>query len=172
MKLFLLVVLSGLGFVQTGVRAAERSLSPGQAVVTFVSPENFTDSSDDAAASAESRQQVLSEIRAQFELLAKRYLREGQQLELTVTDVDLAGAYEPWRGMDFDHLRILRDIYPPSMQLSFLLLGPEGKVIAEGTRRLRDFGYLQFHAMPSSDPLRYEKDMIGLWMKTEFGRRS
>ena len=169
MKLLLLVVLSGLAVVQTA-RAIEIAQAPGRVSVVFVCPEKFTDSTDDAMASDASRQLVLDELKAHFELLAKRYIPAGQRLELTINDVDLAGSYEPWRGMDFDHVRIMRDIYPPSINLSFRLLATDGKVLAEGTRQLRDFGYLQIYSMPSSDPLCYDKGMISSWMRMEFKR--
>jgi hypothetical protein len=119
-----------------------------------------------------SRDQVLNVLKAQIEDLARSYVTNGRHLEIRVTDVDLAGDFEPWRGMDFDHVRILKEIYPPRMELEFRLVDAEGKVVSEGKRRLQELGYLMMNIMPTSDPLRFDKEMIRAWMRQEFKRAS
>src|SRR5690606_34014961 len=69
-------------------------------------------------------------------------LPEGARMEVTITDIQRAGRYEPWRGPDRDHIRILRDPYPPRMQLEFRITGADGQVLAEGQRKLQDLSYL------------------------------
>ena len=82
-----------------------------------------------------------------------------------ITDVDLAGDFEPWRGPDFTRVRVIRDIYPPRIDLDFRLIGADGRVLREGKRKLRDPGFLTTGAIGpgSTDPLRYEKRMIDRW---------
>jgi hypothetical protein len=58
------------------------------------------------------------------------------------------------------------------MTLEFRLTDAAGKVVAEGQRRLQNLGYLLSVAMPTNDPLRYDKDMIRDWMRQEFKRAS
>ena len=64
--------------------------------------------------------------------------------------------------------RIVRDIYPPRMTVQFRHLGADGRVIAEGERKLTDPAFL-IGATPidSSDPLRFEKRMIDSWLRRE-----
>ena len=63
--------------------------------------------------------------------------------------------------------RIIRDIYPPRMDLSFKLIGSNGEVLREGSRKLRNLGYLQSGMMrpTDTDPLRYDKALIDSWLR-------
>lgn len=167
----LVITLLGLFTVGT-LFAADSTKTVSPVKVTFVTPEKFTDVKDDWISSDGYRDQVLGELKAQFESIARTCLAEGQQLEVRVTDVDLAGDFEPGRGLDFNRIRILREIYPPRMELEFRLLGADGKVVREGKRRLQELGYLMSTGFPTSDPLRYDKDLIRSWMRQEFKRSS
>ena len=163
----LLVFACGLIAV-CAARAAETAKPAAQVNITFVSPEKFTDLKSGTMDTGRDRDQLLREIKSHMESLALNYLAAGQSLEIRVTDVDLAGDFEPWRGIDFDHIRIIKDVYPPRMTLEFRLTDAAGKVVAEGQRRLQNLGYLLSVAMPTNDPLRYDKDMIRDWMRQVF----
>ena len=97
-------------------------------------------------------------------------LPAGQQLAVTLTDIKLAGAFEPWRGPQFDDVRIVKDIYPPRIDLRFTLKSADGAILAEGERTLRDVGFLTRGMANTSDPLRYEKRMLDDWLNREFVR--
>ena len=162
-----------LGFVTAGAALAANAAKPESPVkVTFVAPEKFTDVQDDWTSSDSYRDHVLGELRAQIESLARNYITGGRHLEVSVTDVDLAGDFEPWRGADFSHIRILRELYPPRMKLEFRLVDADGNVVSEGKRQLQQLGYLMTLSLPTRDPLRYDKEMIRGWMRQEFGRPS
>ncbi|QNP41679.1 DUF3016 domain-containing protein [Lysobacter solisilvae (ex Woo and Kim 2020)] len=94
-------------------------------------------------------------------------LPAGERLEVTLTDVDLAGDYEPWRGPQFLDTRFLRDIYPPRISLQFTRTDANGTVIAQGERKLRDPGYLIGTSLVSNDPLKYEERMLERWLARE-----
>ncbi len=100
-------------------------------------------------------------------------LPQGDRLEVTITDIERAGDYEPWHGIQFDTIRYMRDIYPPRITLDFKLVGADGSVRSQGTRKLTDMSYLQ-RSVPlgESDPLRYEKRLIDDWLRDELGRRA
>lgn len=74
--------------------------------------------------------------------------------------------------MNFQDVRVVKDIYPPRVSLDFKLLDAEGKVISEGKRQLRDLSFQMTVALPSSDPLRYDKEMLSNWLRQEFKRRT
>ena len=79
----------------------------------------------------------------------------------------MAGEFEPWRRGA--RVRVVRDIYPPRIDLNFVLLDAQGAVRMRGERKLRDSAF-QFGASPlQSDPLRYEKNLIDAWLEREFG---
>ena len=92
----------------------------------------------------------------------------GWTLEVRVTDVDLAGEIEPWRGPQFDRVRIMREVYPPRIDLEFRLADAKGAVFKQGSRVLRDPLYLTRAALGDSDRLRYEKQLLGDWLRQEF----
>jgi len=101
---------------------------------------------------------------------AERLLPAGQRLDVSIDDIKLAGAFEPWRGPNMQDVRILKDLYPPRIDLHFRLLDANGATLREGSAKLRDLGYLQ-HSLPNdNDPLRYDKRLLGNWLDTEFRR--
>lgn len=67
---------------------------------------------------------------------------------------------------------MVRDIYPPRIDLHFRLVGPDGQVLKEGDRKLQDPAYLMTStAVPfSTDPLRFEKALLDAWLRREFAR--
>jgi len=101
-----------------------------------------------------------------------RVLPPGQQLRVQINDVKLAGAFEPWHRPGLDDVRILKDIYPPTMDLHYTLLAADGATIREGDAKLRDSAYLQRAVANTTDPLRFDKRMIDEWVRKEFGTKS
>ena len=103
---------------------------------------------------------------------ADRLLPPGEQLQVTIDDIKLAGDFEPWRGPDAQDIRFLKDIYPPRMDLHYKLTAADGSVIREGSSKLRDLAYLM-HTTPasSSDQLRYDKRMVDDWLRREFAAK-
>lgn len=97
---------------------------------------------------------------------AGKRLDQGQQMEVTITDIQRAGRYEPWRGIGMDRVRIMRDTYPPRMTLNVRITGTDGRVLAEGERRLHDTSYMMKGGL-DQDPLRHEKRMIDTWLRRE-----
>ena len=105
-------------------------------------------------------------------LKAKRFVPAGCKLAITFTDIDLAGDFEPWHGPRTDDIRIVRDLYPPRLALTFRVTDADGRVVQEGRRELRDLAFL--FKLPSvfrDDPLRHEKALLDDWLDREFPRR-
>jgi hypothetical protein len=105
-------------------------------------------------------------------LRADRMLPPGQQLQVMVDDIDLAGAFEPWHRSNAQDIRYMKDIYPPRMKLHYKLMAADGSTIRESETKLSDSSYL-LRAVPgdSTDPLRYDKRMIDDWLYREFPRQ-
>lgn len=94
-------------------------------------------------------------------------LPAGQRLEITVTNVDMAGDIELWRGAGRCDLRVMRDVYPPRIDLWFTLTGADRGEIRTGSRQLKDMNYLTHAAPVTSDQLRYEKALLRDWLQKE-----
>jgi hypothetical protein len=152
------------------VKAAATKPAPVQrAEVVYVDPDKFTDVRDSYTATDSGRDDLLDQIRDHILDQARRKLPDGYKLFMSVTDVDLAGDFEPWRGPRWDDIRIVKDIYPPRMVFSFRLTDPSGKVVKEGNRDLRDMTFMMKITMAfRDDPLRHEKQMLDDWFADEF----
>lgn len=101
---------------------------------------------------------------------ADRILPQGEQLQVTIDNIKLAGDYEPWRGPNAQDIRFMRDLYPPRIDLHYRLLGADGRVIREGEGKLRDMAYLQRTVPFNNDPLRFDKRLLDDWLNREFVR--
>lgn len=164
----LLIGALGLG-PALGVGAAENRVL-ARAEVLFFEPQKFTDVRDSQMGDA-SRTTYLEQIRDHLLEQAKYYVPEGCLLRVTITDIDMAGDFEPWRGPRWDDIRVVKDIYPPRINLSFRLTDAEGNVVKEGKRELRDMAFLMKITMSfRDDSVRHEKALLDDWLRSELPR--
>ena len=154
---------------------APRSLpAEGPVAVQWTDPAQFTDLKYSGNRWEAARGNWVFQLAEHVRDAAAKRLPEGDRLEVTITDIGRAGRYEPWHGVRMQDVRIMRDVYPPSMKLEFHQYDANGQLVAEGTRELRDLGYLMSAgALPgTSDTLRFEKRMVDDWARTEFRDRN
>lgn len=136
--------------------------------VIFKDPEKFTDAKDGHFGSDKGRSWILDEIKSYIETLGDRYLPAGQKLQLTFTDVDLAGDFEPWRTPPADDIRIVKDIYPPRFEFTYKITDEKtGSVVKEGSENIRDLSFMSRLVIDRNDSLKYEKDMLKDWLRSE-----
>ena len=110
----------------------------------------------------------LTDLAEYMRTRAEAQLPAGERLDLTIVDVDRAGGYEPWHGLQYQDTRIVRDIYPPRMTVQVRHFDTSGKLVSEGERKLSDPAFLtDSNPINSSDPLRFEKLMIDSWLRRE-----
>lgn len=172
MKIRLPLLLAALGLASAGsLRAYDPAKGVPQTQVVYFEPEKFTDVRGSGSGDTESaRNATLDELRTYIAKQANRLLAPGQQLKITVSDIDLAGDFEPWRGPQWDDVRIVKDIYPPRIKLAFQLTDANGTVLKQGDRDLRDLSFMLKLSINRDDPRRYEKDLLDDWLREEFGR--
>jgi hypothetical protein len=148
---------------------ASDSQSNARVEVIYVNPEKFTDVKDSEIASDRDRDDILASIREYLVERGEKLIPEGQKLSITISDIDMAGDFEPWRGPRYNDVRIVKEIYPPSVKLSFKVTDASGAVVKEGEQRLRDLSF-QMSPVPtfSNDSLKYEKALLDNWLRSEF----
>lgn len=157
-----------LGPALASVAAETRIIA--RAEVLFFEPQKFTDVRDSQMGDA-SRTTYLEQIRDHLLEQAKYRVPEGHLLNVTFTDIDMAGDFEPWRGPRFDDIRIVKDIYPPRISLSFRLTDAEGNVVKEGKRELRDMAFMMKITVGfRDDSVRHEKALLDDWLRNELPR--
>lgn len=144
------------------VEPAESSVS-----VTYVSPEQFTENRLYGRQDRFNRIDYLAQLKAYLIKQGQAVLKPGQSLHVDITDIRLAGAYEPWHGPQWSYVRVMRDIYSPRIDLDFRLVDQDGNVLREGKRALRDLDYLHSNAglaAAEGAPLYYDKALLRRWL--------
>lgn len=153
-------------FATAAIAETDRNVGPVK--VVFQAPEKFTDVKERQFKTAPEKNANLSELKKWLEKRAARQLQPGQQLEVTLNDIDLAGAFEPWNQPAMQDIRIVKDLYPPRMKLHFKLMGADGAVISEGDRDLRNLGFMMESGNIGRDALEHDKGLLEDWLKKEF----
>lgn len=137
--------------------------------VSFSQPETFTDAHLGRSYGTAPVERTIQGIERHLHRLGERWLRPGQSLRVEITDIDLAGRFEPWRALSPD-LRAMRDVTWPRINLRYAL-EENGTVVATDEEEVVDLDYLlQPEAQRSRDPLRYEKAMLDDWFVARFGK--
>jgi hypothetical protein len=169
MQILILLFTLLLSVVSVGSACTDVTTASGPAIgiaVVFVQPQHFTDVRYSKA--EPNSLALLGELHTFMCKMGERYVPTGMQIEIKVTDIDLAGAFEPWRGPQFAYVRIIRNIYPPRLSLEFRLTDNSGNVVSAGKREISDIAYQARLVRPSDDYLRYEKDIVRDWFHNEF----
>jgi hypothetical protein len=158
----LFAALTALSLPAMAVKTA-----PTNVTVSYDHPEQFTETRKvRSLAPMRADDDYLKVLKSYIEERASKMLPPGERLAIVVTDIDRAGNFEPWRPGPLREVRIIKDIYPPRIDLRFQLFDASGKVIREGARKLRDPAFMSDSiAIPSSDNLRYEKALLDRWLR-------
>jgi DUF3016 family protein len=157
-----LLCITCMALAPVMVRAA---IPPDNISVHYKDPQHFTEAKRSFGVHLIKANDYLEPLKAYIAQRASRVLAPGQRLDIEVTDVDLAGEYEPWRGPRMDDIRVIKDIYPPRIDLDFTLYGADGQVLHQGHRTLRDMSFLSHNFGADQDSLRYEKSLIDQWLR-------
>ncbi len=166
-RLALLVGLTAAGTSS----AAEAKPASDRVSVIFSHPEKYTDIRDTQSdfENERGRERYLPFIQEYLEKEAERKLPAGQKLTVTFTDIDLAGDFEPWHGVQYNDVRIIKDLYVPRLTFTFKITDANGTVLKEGERKLVELAFqMRISAGFRDDPLRYEKGMLSDWLRDEF----
>ena len=150
------------------VAADQTTTAPSRVSVTFVEPEHFTDARDGLLGSPKGSARILAELGRYLRTAGEQYVAPDHALDIRVTDVDLAGEFEPGHGPQWDRVRVMRDLYAPRIELSFTLTDGRGDVVKEGRRTLTPSLYIVAPAQGEMDALRYDKQLLGDWLRQEF----
>jgi hypothetical protein len=95
-------------------------------------------------------------------------LPEGQNLQLSVTNLDLAGRVLPLSfaglGNNMSEQRIIKRIDIPRMSFSYTLVDASGATLKQGEANLKDMNFMERHnPFFRSEALKYEKNMLRQW---------
>jgi hypothetical protein len=151
------LMLSVLGAASL-VQAAPASLE-----LKFLEPEKYRD----AGEFDKDRERVREGLGAYLKTLVEKRLQAGQQLQVEVLDIDLAGELELSSRFP-DRLRVMRSVTWPCIEFRYSLRSGD-QVLRQATVSLRDMSYLdRINMHVDGDFLRYEKTMLDDWFRKEF----
>ena len=145
------------------VPCVAQSALAGDAVVTFVAPEKFSDILSGEESPAEAQKTVKKEFGQIFSRLGKK-LPLGYQLEVSVTDIDLAGAVRYNLAQSAKNLRVVKEIDWPRIKFSYTIKDASQKVLASGTEDLRDLDFAD-KINTSNSEFKYEEQMLKDWFR-------
>ncbi|MCK9488630.1 MAG: DUF3016 domain-containing protein [Xanthomonadales bacterium] len=159
--------------VSPNARAGDTTLAglpaDGPVAVHWTDPAQFTEIRHSNDRRESERGRWLQDLAQHLRRSALRQLPQGERLDVTLTDIDLAGQYEPSHGRGTHDVRMLRETTPPMIELNFRHYDASGQLLAEGERQLRDLNYLsRTPALRRHDGLRHEKRLIDDWLRNEF----
>lgn len=166
MKTLVSVVL----FLSCGVLFAAEAVPKLPVQVEYISPERFTDIS--STNHGPPNPNYLDQLRKHVEKKAAGYLRPGEQLTISIKDIDMAGGFEPWIMPINPDVRMVRDIYPPRIVLNYELRDGDGKVLQAGDEKLSNPAFLLNPRPNSLDNMRHEKALLDGWLSKVFSGRA
>jgi hypothetical protein len=158
-------VLAALALVLTAAGARADDGPPVR--VALAHPERYTDFRTSCVSRPADVRALADEVERFLRAAAAPLLPEGGRLEVTITDVDMAGDIESWRGPGRCDLRVMKDASPPRIALRFRLTDAEGTETRAGHRLLLDSNYLVMAGLAATHPLRHEKAPLADWLRRE-----
>lgn len=161
-------LISVTGVVTLFSMAAASAQPAPQVDVVFEKPASFVDAYPRARGGSEQDlKETLDAIQRIFATESARRLKAGDQLNVTVLDLDLAGEIEPGRTGVME-LRVLRPITWPRMTVRYTLKRDGKESSADAT--ISDPGYQDNAGIcANGGALCYERQMIGRWLTRQFG---
>jgi hypothetical protein len=110
-------------------------LALGAAVqVEWVNPGSYKDAWDSNVKSDKNRQIVLDQLGDFIVKEASPMLKDGWNLKISVTQLDMSGEYEPWT--DHPDVRIIKGAYFGKIDFSYVLTDDKGAVVKKGSEDL------------------------------------
>ena len=162
------IALLALG-TAPALRAQEAAPAPGGAFsrvsVELGAYDQMTEVKRLRGSARRTTEQQIHALAAWLARQAESRVPDDQTLRITLVDVDLAGDYEPGRAISLQDVRVVKDLYPPRIEIRWVFADADGKPLREGEGTLRDVGFMTGSGPIDSDPLRYEKRMLRDWLR-------
>ena len=133
--------------------------------IKWTDPDNYTDIRSGNNNRKHFREYTFKHVEKHFAKLASQ-LPEGLQLNIEVTNVDLAGS--TFYG-GINNIRVVSDMYPPRLYFHYQLLDVDQSMMVEGQTTLKNMGFMRSRALRyGNDPLGHEKALLDKWFANTF----
>jgi hypothetical protein len=132
------------------------SATDGLATVTLIKPHEFTDiDTGNSGIQSHFEQSVAKNL---AEALADHFKEKDLSIDITFTDIDLAGETK----YNTHEIRVLKNIYIPRMSFEYVIKDKVGNLKLADTADIKDMSYLskRLFGMNANDLLGYDKRML------------
>ena len=148
------------------VLAVPATVFAGEAKMSLHNPDKFTDIEPGNGTDKSFRKGLERAFTQELSKSAKA-LPAGQILEVTFTDIDLAGEVDPVEVPGGYQLRLMKDVYFPRLVFDYRVLDASGVVVSEQKGvELKDMSYLSGpRSATTSTSFYYETKMLRDWFK-------
>ena len=132
------------------------SATDGLATVTLIKPRDFSDIKTGNFGTQSNFEQSVAKKLA--EALADHFKDTDVTIEITFTDIDLAGETR----FNTHEIRVLKDIDIPRMSFEYVIKDIAGNVMLADTVEIKDMGYLtrSLSGMKANDLIGYDTRML------------
>ncbi len=136
--------------------------------IEFQNPENFADVKRSMFPSDWERQHILEDLEAYMRRAIERKFGDAYHVAITVTEVDMAGDFEPWRSPSASEVRVVRDAYPARLSFSYRITDRDGKVVQEGAEKLRNMSmsFWPVSLTMQGETAPYVKELFNRWVRS------
>ncbi len=136
--------------------------------VTWQNTEDYRDVRTANGIKKRYQQRVFDQLERYLHQEIPKVILEDQTIKLTIHNLDLAGDVLPMY-IDHQDIRVIKNIYPPMIDIEYQLLAADGSVIKSKREKVRDIGFnLGSHASLRHENLHYEKAMLKKWLRKQF----
>lgn len=136
----------------------------GKLSIIWKDPNQYSDIESTTWLQSKFDKYLFTELTDELGKDVNKVLGENQQLDLIITNVDLAGDVQSTFGASVNDIRVVSDLYPPKINFDYTL-SQDGKVIMSGSERIQNMGFL-FGIQPiTSQPFPYESKLLTKWFK-------
>ena len=140
----------------------------GEVTVTWSDPAKFTDIVASNSTDKAYQKSIRKALDAEFKAQAGK-LPSGQNMSISITDIDLAGEVDPVPSRAGYRVRVLKDVYYPQIRFDYKITDSSGTVLKEQTDvTVKDAGFLAGAGNAASrQDFYYERHMIKEWFGKE-----
>ncbi len=137
----------------------------GSAIIHWSNPGDYKDIKAPVGTQERFQAQTFAELESHMQKLASS-LPDGQKLEMTVTDLDLAGDL---RRSDiiqgYSDIRLIKEMFPAKIRFNYRLVDIDGNILKQGNESLKSMppGSAAGMRFSASNRLSTEKRMLKNW---------
>jgi len=152
--------------------------------VAFKQADEFTDFRSANGGRNEGRNALMAELERFMRQRGRLWLPETHRLNITFTDIDLAGRIVPLPlratvgastigGFgSTPYQRVVEPAWPPRLQFEYQITDQEGRIVDQGQADIKERSFFNLSSRTSNvrqGALSYEKALLDIWMRDLYG---